>query len=46
MMLEKCFGKDWKQYFKELNLYPMAAASIGQVHEGITKEGEKVAIKI
>lgn len=27
--LEKSFGKDWHSHFKELNLYPMAAASIG-----------------
>ena len=28
-MLETCFGKDWERFFKEFNLYPMAAASIG-----------------
>jgi len=45
-MLEKSFGRDWSKHFKELNLYPMAAASIGQVHEAVTIDGKKVAMKI
>ena len=45
-MLESQLGTNWKNYFKEFNLYPLAAASIGQVHEGILKNNHKVAIKI
>jgi len=45
-MLEESFGKDWHSNFKEFNLYPLAAASIGQVHEGVLNNGEKVAVKI
>ena len=45
-MLEQELGSDWQKEFRELNLYPIAAASIGQVHEGITKDGQKVAVKI
>lgn len=38
-ILEHQFGKDWNRHFKEINLYPFAAASIGQVHEAILKDG-------
>lgn len=39
-------GKDWQKHFKEINLFPFAAASIGQVHEAILKDGTRVALKI
>lgn len=39
-------GKDWQSNFREINLYPFAAASIGQVHEAIIKDGTRVALKI
>ena len=45
-MLETELGADWQDKFQEFNLYPMAAASIGQVHEGVSKEGKQVAVKI
>ena len=44
--LERNFGKDWQKHFKEINLYPFAAASIGQVHEAILVDGRKVALKV
>lgn len=45
-ILEKEYGLDWQKRFREINLYPLAAASIGQVHEAILKNGMKVALKI
>lgn len=40
------YGKDWQTNFNEINLYPFAAASIGQVHEAIIKDGMRVALKM
>ena len=45
-ILEKELGHEWQKKFREINLYPFAAASIGQVHEAILKNGMKVAIKM
>jgi len=28
-IFEKSWGPDWQKHFKEINLYPFAAASIG-----------------
>ncbi|KAL5276863.1 ADCK3 family protein [Megaselia abdita] len=39
-------GSDWREKFEVFHDKPFAAASIGQVHLGKTKSGEKVAIKI
>ena len=40
------YGPVWQNHFKEINLYPFAAASIGQVHEAIIKDGRRVALKV
>jgi aarF domain-containing kinase len=40
------YGHDWQKNFHEINLYPFAAASIGQVHEAILKDGTRVALKM
>lgn len=40
------FGSDWRSKFKEFETKPFAAASIGQVHRGVTLDGTEVAIKI
>lgn len=45
-VFEKSFQKRPEEIFKEFNYDPFAAASIGQVHEGVLKSGEKVAIKV
>mgnify|MGYP001218942561 FL=1 len=45
-VLEKEWGEHWRERVREFNLTPIAAASIGQVHEAISLEGEKLAIKI
>lgn len=45
-IFENAYGKDWQKNFKEINLYPFAAASIGQVHEAVLTDGTRVALKI
>lgn len=40
------YGANWQNNFREINLYPFAAASIGQVHEAILKDGMRVALKM
>lgn len=45
-VLECEWGPQWRERVREFNLTPIAAASIGQVHEAISLEGEKLAIKI
>jgi predicted unusual protein kinase regulating ubiquinone biosynthesis (AarF/ABC1/UbiB family) len=39
-------GEAWRENFAEFNDTPAAAASIGQVHEAIWKNGRRVAVKI
>lgn len=45
-VLEKDWGKDWQEQFKQFSFYPIAAASIGQVHEAHTLDGRHLALKI
>ena len=45
-IFENAYGKEWQKKFKEINLYPFAAASIGQVHEAVLVDGTRVALKI
>lgn len=45
-VLEKEWGENWRSRVREFNLTPIAAASIGQVHEAISLDGEKLAVKI
>jgi predicted unusual protein kinase regulating ubiquinone biosynthesis (AarF/ABC1/UbiB family) len=39
-------GARWRARFEEFDDLPAAAASIGQVHHGILKDGRKVAVKL
>jgi predicted unusual protein kinase regulating ubiquinone biosynthesis (AarF/ABC1/UbiB family) len=39
-------GEAWRENFAEFNDMPAAAASIGQVHEAVWKDGRRVAVKI
>lgn len=45
-ILEKAWGKDWNVEFQRFSFKPLAAASIGQVHEATTKDGRHLAIKV
>ena len=39
-------GEDWRASFAEFDDQPVAAASIGQVHRGVWRDGRQVAVKI
>jgi len=39
-------GADWRDRFSEFNDVPAAAASIGQVHRAIYRDGREVAVKL
>jgi len=39
-------GPRWRQRFRELDDTPAAAASIGQVHRAVWKDGRDVAVKV
>lgn len=45
-VLEDSWGKGWERNFERFSFSPLAAASIGQVHRGVTKDGRRLAIKI
>ena len=44
--LERAYGPKQQENFKEINLFPFAAASIGQVHEAYLNNGTKVTLKV
>jgi predicted unusual protein kinase regulating ubiquinone biosynthesis (AarF/ABC1/UbiB family) len=45
-ILSRELGARWRARFEEFDDLPAAAASIGQVHYGILKDGRKVAVKL
>uniref|UniRef100_A0A8D0SEA9 NUMB like endocytic adaptor protein n=1 Tax=Sus scrofa TaxID=9823 RepID=A0A8D0SEA9_PIG len=45
-VLEEELGKDWQAKVASLEEVPFAAASIGQVHQGVLRDGTEVAVKI
>jgi len=45
-VMEQELTSNWRDLFKEFNMKPFAAASIGQVHQGVTLDGRTVAVKI
>lgn len=45
-VLESAWGLGWQGRFRRFRFTPLAAASIGQVHEAETKDGRRLAIKI
>ncbi|MDT8857557.1 AarF/ABC1/UbiB kinase family protein [Paracoccaceae bacterium Fryx2] len=40
------WGADWLRRFQKFEVHPLAAASIGQVHRALTKDGRDLAIKV
>ena len=40
------YGKGWENKFEHFDFEPVAAASIGQVHRVLTKDGRDLALKI
>ena len=40
------YGKGWESRFEHFDFEPVAAASIGQVHRVLTKDGRDLALKI
>jgi ubiquinone biosynthesis protein len=45
-VIESSFGQPLERLFSELDPVPVGAASIAQVHKGVTTDGRKVAIKV
>ncbi|WP_440898026.1 ABC1 kinase family protein [Amphibacillus sp. Q70] len=45
-IIESELGRPIEDIFQEIDSEPLAAASIGQVHVGVLKTGEQVAIKV
>ncbi len=44
--LEAAWGEDWINRFERFSFQPVAAASIGQVHKAIARDGRPLAIKV
>ena len=45
-VLAEEWGEDWCRYFEQIDLEPLASASIGQVHTGTLQNGDAVAVKV
>jgi predicted unusual protein kinase regulating ubiquinone biosynthesis (AarF/ABC1/UbiB family) len=45
-VLERNWGSSWASHFSRFHFSPMAAASIGQVHKAVLKDGQQLAVKI
>ncbi|KAM9801532.1 atypical kinase COQ8B, mitochondrial [Neosynchiropus ocellatus] len=45
-VLEQDLGPDWRDKLASFEEKPFAAASIGQVHHGVLKDGREIAMKI
>lgn len=45
-VLGRAWGRGWRERFREFEMHPVAAASIGQVHHAVDRDGREVALKI
>jgi len=45
-VLQQAWGKEWQSKFTRFDFNPIAAASIGQVHDAVLQDGRRLAIKI
>ncbi|MBG6087427.1 AarF/ABC1/UbiB kinase family protein [Actinomadura viridis] len=45
-VLAQGLGEDWRDRFESFDDAPAAAASIGQVHQGVWEDGRRVAVKV
>ena len=45
-VLNETWGADWQSRFERFFFTPIAAASIGQVHQAVLRDGRRVAVKI
>jgi predicted unusual protein kinase regulating ubiquinone biosynthesis (AarF/ABC1/UbiB family) len=45
-MLTEQFGRGWRERFRDFDETPAAAASIGQVHRAVWRDGRDVAVKV
>jgi len=45
-VLRRSWGADWQNGFRQFSFTPLAAASIGQVHRALTRDGRHLALKV
>jgi len=45
-VLERSWGKGWDSAFRQFSFTPLAAASIGQVHSAVHRDGRRLALKV